>query len=405
MMKNNPSSRGLLHYPALLSIWLALSITALFYTDDTTAMAGTLILATLSVVSLSVVAGVFVWGISLITILVFGVMMYTLYGLHTSTIVTFITFSTAAVGTSLLAWNTSRQFMSANRQVERDRLLIEEMRVNDEKTGLMRFHYARRTLANEVSRSLRYGKKISVLLMKIDKWEELAEKIGLESRENLLMDICEVLFSNCRSVDTLFINIDKVGAILPETGREGAEVISRRLAEQVKKKTKYALHIGIALFPDDSIIDDDLVSKADIALLEAINNNREIVYYQPEGSGQVECGRETAESENPLEGMELTGYETGNHRQIQEGETAIQFQGASKLGDIESLQKALEKVPDIRHIRLVDFSEEVIIFAVEAEEATLAEHLLTRLDLPNISIDAKDNKITVKLDTPILHKE
>ncbi len=188
-MKNNPSSRGLLLYPALLSIWLAISCAALFYAAIKTAMAGTLIMAAVAVASLAVVTGVLVWGVSVITIVVYGIMIYVLYGVSPSTILVLITFSTAATGTALLGWNTSKQFLSANRQVERDRVLIEEMRINDQKTGLMRFHYARRALSNEISRSLRYGKKLSLLLIKINNWEELAEKIGLDTRENLLKEI------------------------------------------------------------------------------------------------------------------------------------------------------------------------------------------------------------------------
>lgn len=399
-MKTNPSSRGLLLYPALLSIWLAISCAALFYTDPQTAMAGTLILAAVSVAALSVLSGALVWGMCIITVVVYGAMINALYGVHSTTIFTFITFCAATVGTALLAWNTSKQFMAANRQVERDRTLIEEMRVNDEKTGLMRFHYARRSLSNEISRSLRYGKKISLLLIKVDRWEELAEKIGLESRENLLKDICEVLFTSCRNVDTLFVNIDKIGVILPETDGSGAEVIARRLADQVKKKTKYELRIGIAGFPEDSIVEDDLITKAEIALLDAVKIGQEISFYQTLIANPIDSGfhQEMAAEEAPPAVQSPAESDPDAHKRVQTGETALYFYGVGKISDIDTIQKALERVPEITSTRLIDFSDNEIVFAVASETDDLAEILLTKLDMPGVSIDQQANGIAVQLN-------
>ena len=382
-MKNNPSSRGLLLYPALLCLWLAISIAALFYADFRVAMAGTLVLATVAVASISVSTATLVWGVSSITVIVFGLMLDVMYGIRTDTILTFITFSTGAIGTAILAWNTSKQFMNANRQVERDRIMIDEMRINDEKTGLMRFHYARRALSNEIARSLRYGRKLSLMLIKVNNWDEMAEKIGLESRENLLVEICDVLFNNCRNVDTLFINIDKIGIILPETNNVGAEVIAHRLVEQVRKKIKEELRIGIAGFPDDSIVEDDLINKAELAMLASISEDREISYY----AAHIDAGLTDTREQGPsVPDITFDDQDAIDHKKIKADETMMRFNGVCSLSDIEVIQKALENVREIKKTRLIDFSENEIIFAVESSDKNLAECLLTRLDLPNISI-------------------
>lgn len=401
-MDTNPSSRGLLLYPALLCIWLAVSVAALFYTDLRIAMAGTLVLAALAVTALSVFSTALIWGVTAITIIVFGVMIDVLFGISSKTIFTFITFSTAAIGTAILAWNTSKQFMNANRQVERDRILIEEMRINDQKTGLMRFHYARRALSNEISRSLRYGKKLSLMLIKINHWDELAEKIGLESREHLLVEVCETMFNTVRNVDTLFINIDKIGAILPETNNVGAEVIARRLVENVKKKTKEDLRIGIAGFPDDSIVEDDLINKAEIAMLTSIREDRDISYY----ASQVDTGISASFETNSkiLDEIKLNDSTDDDPKRLKPGEMIIRFDGVCNLGDIEILQKALEKITEIKSTRLIDFAETEISFAVNAPETKLAECLLTKLDLPNITIAEKGDSINVMLDPSSLHR-
>ncbi len=399
-MNSNPSSRGLLLYPALLCIWLAVSVAALFYADLRIAMAGTLVLAALSVAVLSVFSTALVWGVSAITIIVFGVMINVLFGIRPETILTFITFSTAAIGTAILAWNTSKQFTNANRQVERDRIMIEEMRINDQKTGLMRIHYARRALSNEISRSLRYGKKMSLMLIKINHWDEMAEKIGLESRENLLADICETMFNTVRNVDTLFINIDKIGVILPETNNVGAEVIARRLVEQIKKKTKEDLRIGIAGFPDDSIVEDDLINKAEIAMLTSIREDRDISYY----ASHVDTGLSDSfeASSKTLEEIKLNDSIDDDPKRLKAGETLIRFDGVNNLSEIEILQIALDNVTEIKSTRLIDFAENEVTFAVEAPETKLAECMLTKLDLPNITIAEKGDAINVMLDTSSL---
>ncbi|HEX7555648.1 MAG TPA: diguanylate cyclase, partial [Leptolinea sp.] len=402
-----PSQRGLFLYPALLSIWLAISCAALFFADTRIALAGTLILAAVAVASLVLISIVLVWGVDILTIIVFGAMLNELYGIHPSSIYTYITFVAAVSGTAILAWNTSKQILSSNRQVERDRILIEEMRINDQKTGLMRFHYARRTFSTEISRSLRYDNKLSLLLMKINKWGDLAEQLGLETRDNLLAEVSEVLFNNCRNVDTLFLNIDKIGVILPETKSEGAGVIARRFAAQVKKKTKLELHIGIVSFPDDSNSDEDLMRKAETALINSIETGHGIVFFKslPIIGEEIELKED---SETPAEDVNLLNLqpvETSPSKELKAEETAIHFIGICTLSDIEILQKALEKITSLGTIRLVDFAENEIIFSVDAQRSEIAEKLLINLEIPNISIDDQQKDILITLDPKINLKE
>jgi GGDEF domain-containing protein len=399
-MKNGSSPRGLLLYPALLSIWLAISCAALFYADIETAMAGTMILAAVAAASLAVLSVALVWGMNIITIIVYGVMIYVLYGLEQSSIFIFVTFSAAAIGTAILAWNTSKQFLSVTKQVERDKILIDEMRINDPKTGLMRFHYARRLLSNEITRSLRYGKKLTLLLIKIQKWDELAETVGLEARESLLIEISEVLFNNCRNVDTLFINIDKIGVILPETDKEGADVITRRLIDQVEKKTKQSVRMGIVGFPEDSIAEDDLVRKAEIALKNSFDNNQMVSHYHelaaPIPDIEPEIVTKSLHSVSINHPDEMTPKKA-----ISSQETSVHFCGIHTMSDIELLQSILNKIPEIGTIRLIDFSENEITFAIGTERIALTEKLLTKLEISNITIEERMDSIVVKLDPSI----
>jgi GGDEF domain-containing protein len=397
-MKNGLSTHGLLVYPALLSIWLTVSCAALFYADTNTAMAGTLILAAVAVAALSLISGILVSSVIILTIIVYAVMIFFLYGLQPSSFLIFITFAAGSLGTTFLAWNTSKQFIAVNKQVERDRLMIEEMRIKDQKTGLMRFHYARKTLSTEISRSLRFGKKLSLLLIRVTNWDELAEKIGLGNRDNLLVGICEILFNNSRNIDTLFINMDKIGVILPETNPEGAEVFSRRLIEQVQKRIKQDLKIGIVNFPDDSITDDDLLTKCEHALKISMESNREIVFYS-DISGLLKDKEMNFSTDPFVETIHALNYgaEEKSSEVMQLEEKIVYFQGAKSLKDIDFLQKALGKLEEIKNIRLVDFEDEKVTFAIKSDNKNVAELFLNKLEIPNITIEEKINAIYVKL--------
>lgn len=399
-MKNYIPTNGLILYLALLCIWLAVCCAAFFFTDINTAMAGTLILSAVAVASLSLGSGVLVFSVNLFTIIVYGVMINILYSIHPSSILIFITFSTAVIGTGFLAWNTSKLIQLVTRKVERDHLLIDEMRIKDEKTGLMRFHYARRVLSTEVSRSLRFGKTLVVLLIKIDNWEELAENIGLNNREALIIEVSEILFNNCRNIDTLFLNIDKIGVILPETDIEGGKLFARRVAEQIKRRTKRQVHIGIAGFPEDSITDDDLLRKCDIALRDALENDRGIANFS-ESFNSMESmpeGEHPGVGESTGEQLTVLFVETDKTKKLLEGELAIYVKGSQTLQEIEALQMAFEKIKEFQSVRLVDFEDNKVVFAIQSESEEIPELLLTRLDIPNIAIEEKSGVITINLN-------
>ncbi|GAP22902.1 diguanylate cyclase domain-containing protein [Leptolinea tardivitalis] len=395
-MKNTPSARTLILYPGLLCIWLALSCAALFYVDIQTAMSGTLVLATVAAASLSAMTAAIIWGMNIITVIVFGVMLYVLYGFNTTSLMVYITFLAGEIGTAVLAWNTGKQVLLSYRQVERDHVLIEEMRINDETTGLMRFNYARKALSNEISRSLRYGKKMSLLLIKTRGWDEMAETIGLEARESLLKDICEILFNNCRNVDTLFINIDKIGVILPETDYDGAEVIAKRLIDQVDKKIKKELQIGVVSFPEDSIIDEDLLLKAEAALQYAIKNNTVLTGYR-----EISEYRDQVLESDKIETSFHEYERTNSQNTIRADETAIHFCGIHTLTDIEVLQRKLSCIPNIGNIRLVDFSDNEIVFAADKNRTNVIENITNKLDINNVAIEEIADGVVIKLDPSV----
>jgi hypothetical protein len=106
-----------------------------------------------------------------------------------------------------------------------------------------------------------------------------------------------------------------------------------------------------------------------------------------------------AESAADLPEMEKSEDEiSGQAEKIADDETAVHFCGIHNLTDLENLQKAISNIPDIGGIRLIDFTENEIIFGVKMNQKELAEKLLNDLPVTNISIEERLDCIVVRLD-------
>jgi diguanylate cyclase (GGDEF)-like protein len=372
-MKNPTSLRGLLWYPATLAIWLSISCAALVSSNIKTAIPGILALAIVAALSLVFQSTFLVTFIVACALIIFGYYTYSLDGILHTLVFTMTTFTAAIVGTAIIGWQTRIQIVLSSRQVERDRLLIDELRINDAKTGLMRFHYARRTLTTEISRSLRFNKSMAMLIMRIDHWEELAEQIGMEARDNLLVSVSEVLFGTLRNVDTLFLNIDKIGVILPETDEVGAKIVAKRVVDIVKKKTKVKLLVGIVNFPIDSISEEELFRKGELALKSAMQSGQEIIPFSQIQEITEEFSEEEQETgikdNNP--DLQINPYEVNQGKKITEGEICITFCEINSLTEIKPIQKELSNINEFEHVRLLDFRENEISFAVKTSSKDL----------------------------------
>jgi diguanylate cyclase (GGDEF)-like protein len=400
VMKSPTSLRGLLWYPATLSIWIVISCAALVSSDVNTAIPGIVSLAIISTLSLLFQSTYLVYLVCGIALAIFSIYINAYYGVQNTSWYDIITFSAAAIGTAIISWHTRRQIAVSSKQVERDRLLIEELRINDSKTGLMRFHYARRTLTNEISRSLRYGKALTLMVIKIDKWEELADEIGMEARENLLVAVSELLFGNFRNVDTLFINIDKIGVLLPETNEEGGKIVAKRINEQVRKKTKAKLFIGIVCFPIDSVSEEDFFKKGDLALKAAIHSGQEIFPYS-QINDLVEEASDDESTKNPdreVPDIKLTPIVVNIGKNVPEDEIGINFIGIKNLTDIEPIQHALGKIKDIEYVRILDYHENILKFSIKTESLDIQSLLKAHLGLPIGKITKVDDEYQVYLD-------
>jgi len=151
--------------------------------------------------------------------------------------------------------------------------------ITDELTGLYNRRYFFLRLREEMQRALRYDKPLSLVMLDLDGFKELNRGHGLLVADEVLAKVAGVIQRNLRAVDVAArYGGDEVVVILPETPAGAAAPIIARLQRAVADETFVGrngmpVHLsvcaGIAQFPADGVDPEDLIRKADAALIEA----------------------------------------------------------------------------------------------------------------------------------------
>jgi diguanylate cyclase (GGDEF)-like protein len=147
-------------------------------------------------------------------------------------------------------------------------------------TGLYNRRFLEERLAEEMSRSRRYGRNLSLLLLDIDDFKRYNDSFGHLEGDRALQLIAQSIMATVRKVDIVTrYGGEEFLIILPETEKSTARSIAERIIthidrlgtsdDQEKLRDRLTVSIGLASFPVDAKDEKDLVGKADIALYEA----------------------------------------------------------------------------------------------------------------------------------------
>jgi diguanylate cyclase (GGDEF)-like protein len=145
----------------------------------------------------------------------------------------------------------------------------------DELTGLFNRRHFEERLKEEVSRHARYGDVFSIFMLDLDNFKTYNDVYGHPAGDILLNQIGEIIRSSVRSIDQAFrYGGDEFVVILPQTARDDAYVVAERVRDQVagemeKKSLTVTCSIGLASYPAEGVISEDLVTGADTALYYA----------------------------------------------------------------------------------------------------------------------------------------
>ncbi len=157
--------------------------------------------------------------------------------------------------------------------------LLDEIRMEsriDHLTGIYNYRFAMEALQGEVDRARRYGRRFSIIMIDVDRFKEFNDRYGHLKGNDALREIAQLFRRSVRSVDTAAkYGGDEFLLIVPDTGREGAEKLARRLLGEIHTLCTAAgpggvsASMGIAGCPEDGEEARTLIEHADRALYRA----------------------------------------------------------------------------------------------------------------------------------------
>lgn len=119
---------------------------------------------------------------------------------------------------------------------------VEQLRAfsdRDELTGLYLRSQFDRALVHEANRSIRYKQSLSLLLLRIDDYDEITKKVGLREAKMMLKHVGQMIHNEIRNTDLGFLykEQDTFAILLPSTTGKNARVAAQRIRDITNERS------------------------------------------------------------------------------------------------------------------------------------------------------------------------
>lgn len=161
---------------------------------------------------------------------------------------------------------------------------IHELTITDDVTELYNVRHLNFVLDTEIYRSDRYGYKFSLIFIDLDHFKEVNDTYGHLVGSKLLREMAELLRGSLRLIDYAFrYGGDEFVILLPQTDKESAYVVARRLRERTTNhqfmqseglNLRLTASLGLASYPTDAKSKAELIRLADEAMYLVKNTTR-----------------------------------------------------------------------------------------------------------------------------------
>src|SRR5213596_3415787 len=162
---------------------------------------------------------------------------------------------------------------------------IQELTITDDCTGLYNARHLYKTLQTEVYRSARFGYEFSVIFIDLDHFKQVNDTHGHLIGSKLLAEIGYLIKAQLRLIDYAFrYGGDEFVILLPQTGKDPALVVARRLRDTLRTSTfcqeeglnlNVRASMGVATFPHDAKTPHDIIRQADEMMYLVKNTSRD----------------------------------------------------------------------------------------------------------------------------------
>jgi len=152
----------------------------------------------------------------------------------------------------------------------------------DELTGVGNYRSLHERLAEEIARHRRHSREFALVLLDLDGFKAVNERLGHLEGDRLLAEIGVALSDEVRAEDSVFRQGgDEFAVIVPEAHAEEAEEVATRLRRRIAhrgfgtdEEWPVSATTGCAMFPADGASVDDLLGFADTDLFAAKRQGR-----------------------------------------------------------------------------------------------------------------------------------
>jgi len=163
----------------------------------------------------------------------------------------------------------------------------ERLSLTDELTRLHNARYLRHFLVNEIRRARRYQTKVGALFLDLDDFKQVNDLHGHLAGSHCLVEVAALLLPSVRDTDCVVrYGGDEFVVILPEAGPEDAAIVAERIRTKIEThrftggrrlKISLTVSLGAAVFPDNALSPQQLISCADQAMYAAKAANKNCI--------------------------------------------------------------------------------------------------------------------------------
>jgi diguanylate cyclase (GGDEF)-like protein len=180
--------------------------------------------------------------------------------------------------------------------IQATRWFLETARLasTDPLTGLANRRRFVQQLALALRRAERYGERLALVVLDLDRFKSVNDEHGHEAGDRLLVEVGRVLSEGLRDTDVVArLGGEEFGALLMYTDAEAAREVTDRLRDRVAAlripfvaetgnvELRVTLSAGIAVYPEHGKDDRELLRGADRALYAAKGAGRDCVAVGP----------------------------------------------------------------------------------------------------------------------------
>ncbi len=162
---------------------------------------------------------------------------------------------------------------------------VKALSYTDGMTGLHNYRFFTLRLREELARSRRNETNLSLLILDVDYFKNYNDTLGHPAGDEVLRQISAILRHTVRDNDIVArYGGEEFAVILPATDRGGALALAERIRasvenhhfpqQEIQPHGTLTISIGIATYPGDAVVFEDLINTADRAMYFAKKKGR-----------------------------------------------------------------------------------------------------------------------------------